>query len=427
MQQAVATEISRSLAPLRDVVHSLRAAAEGRFPEPAERRRLVRRARQAGAAVLPSLLRALSSASEGEAAWAMYLLRRLGNPRVVSRLRALLAAPQVDDRAKARALGLLADLKVPPPQQVVLRDPEALLETSVHELISCLGSRLELRQAVELVLEHVPAAEIAAFVREVIGYGGEAAWPLLEALLRDPRTPRAALAELQALAQGLPRSRGGRDAQALNQALASLRAGKLRRARRQLESLRSLRPHDPEVASALGVCLLELGLPGEAMVHLQHAAELEPGEALHLWNLSSAARSADRLGACYRWLQAYLQADDHEVGAAERRREAQAFCQAYEAMLMEAYPDVPLERVLAGEELFAHAYAALSAARYEEATWRFREVISLLPRHYPSWGNLGAAYLAMDRTEEALHCLTRALELNPNYTIARENLALLQR
>lgn len=427
MEQVVATEISRSLAPLRDVVHSLRAASLGHLPEGTERRRLIRRARQAGAAVLPSLLRALGSASDQEAAWAMYLLRRIGGPRVVSRLRALLVAPQVEDRVKARALGLLADLKVPPPDQVVLRNPDALLETSVHELVGCLGSRSELRQAVELVLEQVPRGEIAAFVREVIGHGGEAARPLLDALMRDPRTPQAVLSDLEALAQMLPRSRTGRHAQALKQALACLRAGKPQRARRQLESLRSLRPHDPEVASALGVCLLELGLPREAMVHLRHAAELEPGEALHLWNLSSAARSADRLGACYQWLLAYLQADDREVGAAERRREAQDFCRAYEAMLMEAYPGVPLDRVLAGEELFARAYAALSASRYEEATRRFREVISLLPRHYPSWGNLGAAYLAMDRTEEALHCLNRALELNPNYTIARENLALIQR
>ena len=64
--------------------------------------------------------------------------------------------------------------------------------------------------------------------------------------------------------------------------------------------------------------------------------------------------------------------------------------------------------------------------RYDEATRRFLEVLRLVPRHYPSWGNLGAAYLALDRTDEAVHCLNRALELNPNYPLARENLALIE-
>ena len=116
---------------------------------------------------------------------------------------------------------------------------------------------------------------------------------------------------------------------------------------------------------------------------------------------------------------------DDEDGGPERQRAAAEFCAAYEAMLLSTYPGVALDRVLLGEELFADAYAALAASRYDEATRRFREVLNLVPRHYPSWGNLGAAYLAMHRREDAVRCLRRALELNPNYTIARENLALL--
>ena len=131
------------------------------------------------------------------------------------------------------------------------------------------------------------------------------------------------------------------------------------------------------------------------------------------------------MGTCYQTLHEYIRTRDEEAGSEERRREARAFCRAYEAMLQDAYPGVPLPRVLEGEELFARAYAALSASRYDEAMTRFHEVLQLVPRHYPSWGNLGAAYLALDRTDEAKHCLRRALELNPNYAIARENLALL--
>lgn len=425
MELAVATDISRSLAPLRDVVRSLRDAADGHIPEGNARRRIVRRARAAGTAALPALLRSLGG-PEDEAVWATYLLRRIGGERVIPRISHMLRDPKVEDDVKARALGLLADLKEPPPHNVVLKDPDALLESSVRDLVGSLGSRAEVRQAVDLILEQVPRGEIPAFVREVLDHGGEAALPLLDALIIDPRTPPKAVGELRAIGEGIPRTRSPRDTQLLEQALGWLQTGKLQRARRQLDALIQVHPQDPELCSALGVCLLEMGQPEVALRYLQRAAEMEPQVALHLWNLSSAARSADQMGACYKSLHAYLRADDREAGAADRRREAQEFCRAYELMLLEAYPGVPLDQVLEGEELFARAYAALSASRYDEATRRFREVLLLVPRHYPSWGNLGAAYLALDRTEEALHCLHRALELNPNYSIARENLALIE-
>ena len=68
----------------------------------------------------------------------------------------------------------------------------------------------------------------------------------------------------------------------------------------------------------------------------------------------------------------------------------------------------------------------MSEGRNVEAAHGFENVLALVPRHYPSWGNLGAAYLALQRTSEAQRCLERALELNPDYTIAKHNLLLIQ-
>src|SRR5579883_1332371 len=109
------TEISRSLAPLRDVVGSLSRARRGHYPRGAERRRLVRRTQAAGAAVLPSLVRALCSEQAMEATWAAYLLRRMGGERVITKLHTLLRDTGVDDDTKARAIGVLADLKATTP------------------------------------------------------------------------------------------------------------------------------------------------------------------------------------------------------------------------------------------------------------------------------------------------------------------------
>src|SRR5947209_7741246 len=80
------TDISRCLAPLREVVSSLSQARSGAVPSGADRARLVRRARAAGPAVVPKLVASLASNDEAEAGWAYHLLARVGGPRVVGAL-----------------------------------------------------------------------------------------------------------------------------------------------------------------------------------------------------------------------------------------------------------------------------------------------------------------------------------------------------
>ena len=240
MDEAVTTDISRSLAPLREVVGSLSRAMSGQIPAGQERRRLVRRAQAAGAAAIPALIRAMGSSSDQEASWATYLLRRVGSPRVqrervIDRLHKMLGADEVGDDVKGRALGLLADLKAPPPLDVILRDPDALLESSVRDLLGSLGSRAELRQAVDLVLEQVPRDEIMCFVTQVIDHGGDSALPLLDMLIVDPRTPPSILGELHEMRSREPQRRSPQDSAMLERALNQLSQGKPQRARKWLE------------------------------------------------------------------------------------------------------------------------------------------------------------------------------------------------
>src|SRR5438309_4762661 len=59
-------DISNQLVPLRNIVHSLKEAAHGNIPAGNLRRKLVRCVKSAGDAAVPSLVRALTSASESE-------------------------------------------------------------------------------------------------------------------------------------------------------------------------------------------------------------------------------------------------------------------------------------------------------------------------------------------------------------------------
>jgi Flp pilus assembly protein TadD len=420
------TDISRCLAPLREVVGSLVQARSGAVPVGADRAKLVRRARAAGPAVVPKLIDALTSTEEPVAGWAYHLLARVGGPRVVHALERLCAG-DASDAIKARALGLLSDLQAPMPPHVQLRDPEALLGRSVRELLEGLESPDEIDQAVALIVDQVPELEVPAFVSELVRHGGKKAAPVIQVLSARGGLTEDTVQALDALYREATATAADRAAlEALERGLEYLEAGRPRAARRRLERFVQRQPDNPEGRSALGVCLLELDEIDAAIDQLAEAIRLEPGQALHRWNLASAAKQADRMGGCYLALRDYLALPDDAEGAGERRDEAKSFVRAYERMLRGNHPGVPLRDVLRGEELFARAYAALSEGRNAEAAHGFENVLALVPRHYPSWGNLGAAYLALQRTAEAERCLERALELNPEYTVAKHNLLLIQ-
>ena len=75
------------------------------------------------------------------------------------------------------------------------------------------------------------------------------------------------------------------------------------------------------------------------------------------------------------------------------------------------------------EDGFEVAYRALRDGRPDDAIAGFRAVLARVPRHVPSWGNLGLAYRAAGRRREATRCWRRALKLDPGYALARDHLA----
>jgi Flp pilus assembly protein TadD len=367
--------------------------------------------------------------SEAEASWAYFLLSRLGGDRVVCRVGELLTDPQARDEVKARALGLLSELKAPLPAEVSLTDPDAVLARSVAELLESLKDDAELTEAVGLILEQVPEPEVPAFAAELLRHGGERAATLIDLLLERGRLPDDVAREVASLRREAQAPALVEDAPtlgALDRGLEFLEAGRPNTAKRHLERFVAAHPDRAEGLSALGVCLLELGRSDRALELLRRAAELEPEEPLHHWNVASACKQSERMGGCYLALRDYLGRSDPGEDAPARREEARSFVRAYERMLRGSQPEIALSDVLRGEGLFAHAHAALSEGRYAEAAASLQAVIELSPWHYPSWAHLGAAYLGLSRRDEAHQCLRRALELNPEYTVARQNLAILE-
>jgi tetratricopeptide (TPR) repeat protein len=418
----------------------LRLAAAGSIPAGAVRTKYVRRVRAAGNAALPSLLRALAG-NDSEASWASYLLGRLGGARVTDRLAAMIEDRHVSSAARARALALLSDLDVDIP--VAARGPGALLEQSVTALVGKLEQPEDLDEAVALVVSQIPEAELPMMAAELARHRDPRGRALIERLavqvalasetrqelreilgvLDEEKTPSrtrrdaAPLGREEGRARTLPRT--------LDAALDALEAGRVYRARRTLERLAAREPDRAEVRSALGVCLLELEDAAGAIVHLQAAAELEPSEALHQWNIASAMKSTERVGGCYLALRRYLDTVDHSEGAGERLTEARRYVRGYEQMLTHAHASTALEQILRGDAQFAAAHAALEEGLHEAARRGFETLLALAPSHHPSWAHLGAAHLALGDRHEALRCLKHALALSPTYLPAKKHLALL--
>ncbi len=435
-------EISNALGHLLEVQRLLRDA-DGtalRGAEPTLQQRLVRHCLAAGRSAVPLLVRALGG-SAGAARLAAVALEELSSDAAAlrplrQRLEALAQAPS-PDAAKRRAVELLARVAPPDADSHGARpslDAARDTRSQVRALLDGISDETALSDTVDLIVEQIPEGETVPFADELLLHGGETGVRLVHALAQRAAWSPATRGKLREMVRVVLLSPDEREAERqLERGLQFLARHRPRAARAPLERFVEARPDDASGRSALGVCLLELGDETAAAEQLETATRLEPAEALHRWNLAAAAKRAQRFAGAYLALREYLSLLDREEGAAERRAEARRYLAAYEQSLAERKIDAASTSTWAptsvarGEQQFAVAYAALMEGRVEDAADGFEEVLALAPSHHPSWGNLGLAYLLLDRRAEARRCLERALEIDPQYQPARRNLALLGR
>src|SRR5262249_26008943 len=152
--------------------------------------------------------------------------------------------------------------------------------------------------------------------------------PLLSGMVKDPRTPRwlaeRLLTWVRPAAPPASQSRELEDRPAnrspktrrmprvarMDRALRLRSHGPPGQAQEELLALRDKRREDPAVWSALGLCLLRLAKPKEALAQFEQAAALAPQVAAHTWNAAVAAHLIDQPGRCYASLKQYLGCHD---------------------------------------------------------------------------------------------------------------------
>lgn len=85
---------------------------------------------------------------------------------------------------------------------------------------------------------------------------------------------------------------------------------------------------------------------------------------------------------------------------------------------------VGLDDYMKGMDKFERAFSLMENHEWETAICRFHDCLSIVKRHYQSYGNIGICYAKLGKKERALAAFDKALEINPGYEIAAVNRAV---
>lgn len=77
-------------------------------------------------------------------------------------------------------------------------------------------------------------------------------------------------------------------------------------------------------------------------------------------------------------------------------------------------------------DLFDKAFAHMSSKNWDQAVTGFQQVLQMQPTHVQAHGNMGICYGYLGERAKAVESLNKALELDPEYELARHNLKSLE-
>lgn len=204
-------------------------------------------------------------------------------------------------------------------------------------------------------------------------------------------------------------------------------AGTLATTQRILSRATPTRAQRVEALSYAGIAYSMLQEYDAAFTALSQALALDPNDA-HLWyNRAMACRFTMRTGQSLRDFERAMHLEQ-DPALLEKMTDELAFSRKMaEASRALRGLDFTLEQLIEQEELFQTGVRLMAAEQWEPTEQTFRRVIAMGDCLPQPWGNLGVCLIMQQRYDEAEIALRRALEVDPKYALARQNLAALPR
>lgn len=198
------------------------------------------------------------------------------------------------------------------------------------------------------------------------------------------------------------------------------------------QTARRILRHVPEGSRPCSEALMHLGTAlamlqefEESYQVLSQALEMEPDDANIWYNRALSARFTMRTGQSLRDLERAV-----ELERDPRRREIYEEALSFTRELVRKQmtmrgPDCTLEQLIEQQETFWQGIKLMEAEQWVEAEAIFRRVIEMGNVPPQPWANLAGCLIWQERYDEAEKALHRALEIEPDYEVARRNLQML--
>ncbi len=209
---------------------------------------------------------------------------------------------------------------------------------------------------------------------------------------------------------------------AVDRALIFLEQSMSSRAEELLLPLLQSHPENHSVHYGIGCLhLINKNFP-EAVIHFKKATKIFPYFVEAWQNLSTVCRETEDFHLSITAAQKAVQLSPVDSPIASNTRK---FLKNISAHL--AKQGLTMEQFLANLETFDQAHSQLENGNYKAAIDGFHSVLETDKKHVQSHGNLALCYAMLGDKTNALYHLNKALDLDPEYTIASDNLLAVEK
>jgi tetratricopeptide (TPR) repeat protein len=184
-------------------------------------------------------------------------------------------------------------------------------------------------------------------------------------------------------------------------------------------------PQRAEVLAQLGIAHGMLQNFPQSYEAFTAALALDPKNA-QLWhNRCTASRFTMRFGQALRDAERAVELNTRS-DMAQRLSDDLQFCrQLAEESVKLRGPAFTVDQLIEQENFFQHGLKCIAMKKWEEGGQAFQRSIALGDCLPQPWGNLGICFSMQERYDEAESAWQHALEIDPEYEMARDNLASL--